>query len=280
MKGFSKFGSLQNTSASNELRSIRIPTYLLLLFFLVFSAYGAGSIYWIIKKDNQIEKYRRIELELQNQIKQKELLLQQKEQHAEQLERRVEIIDAIKGLSSASVDEKDVKAIAKQIDIASQKYGYDPLLLVSIMATESSFITNARSHVGASGLMQIMPKTGSYLSKQVRETPMLVGHDSKEDLPNLTHHDIEGNIQLGTLYLTQLLVRYENIDHALYAYNMGPTKLDEHLKSGGFIPYQYREKVMRTYNQLKNEQKVKELPLPSIYTSTNVLARADFSVQP
>ncbi len=280
MKGFSKFGVPNTNHANQDSKMIRIPAYLLLLIFVSFTAYAGGSIYWIIKKDNDIEKFRRIELELQNQIKQKELLLQQKEQHVEQLERRVEIIDAIKGLSHANVSEKDVKKIAKQIDFVSQKYGHDPLLLVSIMSTESSFLPTARSHVGARGLMQLMPKTGSYLSKQVKKTPMLIGYDTKDGIPNFTYQDIEGNIQLGALYFTQLLMRYKNLDHALFAYNMGPTKLDERLKNGGSVPLSYREKVMRTYNNLKNQQKVKDNPLPSIFTNENILARADFSLNP
>lgn len=254
----------------------RFPTFFLVVLFLSFTAYAAGSAYLIVKKDNQIEKYRRIELELQNQIKQRDMMIQQKEQHVEQLERRVEIIDAIKSLSRADLPEKDIRTIAHEIGEASEKYGHDPLLLVALMKTESSFQPAARSSVGARGLMQLMPITGRHLNNQIQKEPMLLGEEIN-DAGKINYQGIEGNIQLGALYLAQMMVRYQSLDKALYAYNLGPNRLDERLKNGGTVPEQYRTKVISTYKKLKNQAKLKDTPLPSIHADESHLASIDLA---
>jgi len=254
----------------------RFPTFFLVVLFLSFAAYAAGSAYLIVKKDNQIEKYRRIELELQNQIKQRDMMIQQKEQHVEQLERRVEIIDAIKSLSRADLPEEDIRTIAHEIGEASEKYGHDPLLLVALMKTESSFQPAARSSVGARGLMQLMPITGRHLNNQIQKEPMLLGEEF-EHVGNINYLGIEGNIQFGALYLAQMMVKYQSLDKALYAYNLGPNLLDERLKNGGTVPERYRKKVLNTFQKLKNQVKLKDAPLPSIDSDKSHLASVELA---
>ncbi|MBZ0255665.1 hypothetical protein K8I31_06360, partial [bacterium] len=78
---------------------VRLPAHLVLLVFLTTVAYAGGSMYWIVRKDNEIEKFRRLEIDLQNQIKERDQQIQQSKQKIEQLGRRVEILDAIQQLS-------------------------------------------------------------------------------------------------------------------------------------------------------------------------------------
>ena len=92
------------------------------------------------------------------------------------------------------------------------QYAFDPLMLAAQGYQESQLDQNAKSRVGAIGVMQIMPATGSELK---------VG-DIRQ---------IEPNIHAGAKYLDQLMTRYfpdakfSEADRALFAfasYNAGP----------------------------------------------------------
>jgi len=92
------------------------------------------------------------------------------------------------------------------------KYGFDPLMLAAQGYQESQLDQNAKSHVGAIGVMQIMPATGSSLG---------VG-DIKQ---------VEPNIHGGAKYMDQLMTKYfpdANFSEgnrplfAFASYNCGP----------------------------------------------------------
>jgi len=90
--------------------------------------------------------------------------------------------------------------------------GVDPLLVVAVIRTESAFNAYAVSGVGAMGLMQMMPTTGSFLATQRGTT---IRHRQ-------TLFDAELNIELGTAYLASLLREFGTVEAALLAYNGGP----------------------------------------------------------
>jgi len=50
----------------------------------------------------------------------------------------------------------------------SQEYNVDPRLVLAVIRTESRFYSQAKSQVGAKGLMQIMPETGLWIAKQLK----------------------------------------------------------------------------------------------------------------
>lgn len=95
---------------------------------------------------------------------------------------------------------------ARQLDI-------DDAWVYGLIRQESRFITVARSGVGASGLMQLMPKTARWVAQ-------------KMGLSNtLAVNDIETNIQLGTWYLKYVLDSLSgNPVMATAAYNAGPSR--------------------------------------------------------
>jgi len=68
------------------------------------------------------------------------------------------------------------------------KYGFDPLMLAAQGFQESTLNQNARSHVGAVGVMQIMPATGKDLGVDI--------------------YQMEPNIHGGTKYMDQLMTKY------------------------------------------------------------------------
>ena len=90
-----------------------------------------------------------------------------------------------------------------------------PTELMAIARRESAFFPQARSPVGARGLMQIMPATG----KQVA-TSLGRSHSTS------ALYEVENNVLLGSAYYRQLLDRFGgNRVFALTAYNAGPHRV-------------------------------------------------------
>jgi soluble lytic murein transglycosylase len=93
--------------------------------------------------------------------------------------------------------------------------GLDENWIYGLIRQESRFILDARSSVGASGLMQLMPTTARYVAR-------------KMNVPNFTParvNDLEVNLQLGTGYLKMVL---DDLDGSMVlataAYNAGPSR--------------------------------------------------------
>ena len=92
------------------------------------------------------------------------------------------------------------------------QYNVSPSFIATVIYAESRFNPNARSPVGASGLMQIMPGTGAGIAKSLGENNF-----STDKLM-----DPEISIRYGTYYYKELIDRHQgDIDKALMAYNGG-----------------------------------------------------------
>jgi soluble lytic murein transglycosylase len=97
-------------------------------------------------------------------------------------------------------------------------------LLLAIIRQESEFDARANSHVGAQGLMQIMPGTARLVAKNLKTTY------SKSLLKN----DPSYNIKLGTYYFNSLLEDYDGVyPFAIGAYNAGPNRIKSWVKKYG-----------------------------------------------
>ena len=95
----------------------------------------------------------------------------------------------------------------------SQAIGLDPAYVYGLIRQESRFILDARSGVGASGLMQIMPATARWTARKIG----LTGFTPDQ----LTDRDT--NVTLGTAYLKLVLDGFEgSMPLAAAAYNAGP----------------------------------------------------------
>jgi soluble lytic murein transglycosylase len=90
--------------------------------------------------------------------------------------------------------------------------GLDPYLVVSLMRQESWFNPEATSVSDAQGLMQLLPSTAS---RMVRENGLPVAQP-------VNLYDADINVELGTIYLKQLLAMFNrNEIRAVAAYNAG-----------------------------------------------------------
>ncbi len=89
----------------------------------------------------------------------------------------------------------------------------DPAFVYGLIRQESRFIMDARSHVGASGLMQVMPATAKRTAKKIGMTQF-----TPEQI-----NDREVNVAIGTAYLKLVLDDFEgSMPMATAAYNAGP----------------------------------------------------------
>jgi Transglycosylase SLT domain len=121
------------------------------------------------------------------------------------------------------------------------RHRIDPLLLHAVIKQESSYKVQATSHVGARGLMQLMPGTARMLG---------IGADS------IAH--AESNVDGGARLLRRLHARYNDFPLVLAAYNAGEGAV---AKYGNRIPpyaetQQYVQKVLGNYQRLLAEQKL------------------------
>ena len=100
-----------------------------------------------------------------------------------------------------------------QVRPAARRQSLDEAWVYGLMRQESRFITNARSNVGASGLMQLMPATAKWVAKKI----------GLSDYNHARVNDTETNVLLGTSYMRMVM---ENLDNhpvlASAAYNAGP----------------------------------------------------------
>lgn len=132
-----------------------------------------------------------------------------------------------------------------------QKYAkenaLDPILVLSLVKQESSFVASIASGAGAVGLMQLMPFTAVHVDPKIEQ---------------FTLTDPDTSIRLGTKYLAELVRRFDgNWALALAGYNAGPSRADRWLREGNpkwglfqfveAIPYRetrdYVSSIMRNY---------------------------------
>ena len=96
---------------------------------------------------------------------------------------------------------------------ATERLSLDMAWVYGLIRQESRFIMNARSHVGASGLMQLMPATAQFVARKIG-----MGNFSQSQV-----NEVGTNITLGTNYLNMVLHDLEGSQAlATAAYNAGP----------------------------------------------------------
>ena len=110
-----------------------------------------------------------------------------------------------------------------QIAVYSRMNQVNPAMIGAIIFVESRFNTEARSHKGALGLMQIMPQTGVWVADQL----MWKGFSSRDLL------DPDKNLKIGIWYIAYLKRQYKQNDYlALASYNAGSKYVSKWLETG------------------------------------------------
>jgi len=116
---------------------------------------------------------------------------------------------------SSSNHSERYQQIMRYFEKYGKKYDFDPLMLAALGFQESRLDQSQKSHVGAVGVMQLMPKTGA---------SMKVG----------SIYVTESNIHAGTKYMNQLMTQYfkdaqfDAFNRSLFAfasYNAGPGRV-------------------------------------------------------
>jgi soluble lytic murein transglycosylase len=135
--------------------------------------------------------------------------------------------------------------------------GLDPYLVASLIRQESEFNPNAVSRANAVGLMQLLPKTGKLVAKEVKLKRYTA---SQLYTPAV-------NLQLGTHYFRGMVDKFGgSFEYALAAYNAGSDRVDEWLAQGKYRdPQEFVESIpfteTREYVQaiLRNASVYKQL---------------------
>jgi soluble lytic murein transglycosylase len=146
----------------------------------------------------------------------------------------------------------------------------DPSILHAVVRQESAFDTEAVSHAGARGLMQLMPQTAVRVARRL-------------NMPysqNRLTQDATYNLRLGQAYLADMLNDYDgSLILALAAYNAGPVRVERWLQRNGdpgpsiydavdwveTIPFSetrnYVQRVLENLSVYRNREKGSQLAL-------------------
>lgn len=137
---------------------------------------------------------------------------------AAEFARRQQIYDRAINTADRTINEHDfslrfLTPYRSDLADAAQRAGLDQPYVYGLIRQESRFINTARSGVGASGLMQLMPATAKLVAKKLGWADYHAGQVN----------DIGVNLALGTTYLRMVL---DGLDQspvlAAAGYNAGP----------------------------------------------------------
>jgi soluble lytic murein transglycosylase len=139
---------------------------------------------------------------------------------------------AIRTISQAQYwDDLDIRfpmAYQGSLTRAAKARSIQSSWVFAITRQESAFMNDARSGVGASGLMQLMPATAKETAKRFN-IPLASPQQALNP---------DTNIQLGAAYLSQIHGQFNgNRVLATAAYNAGPGRVRQWLKGANHLPF-------------------------------------------
>ena len=120
------------------------------------------------------------------------------------------------------LDEEQI-LVAQKVAEEARRQGLDESIALAVAFNESSFRPNAKSGVGAQGVMQLMPITAKEMGV--------------EDVG-----DVDQNIRGGVGYLKKMRDRFGDPAKALAAYNAGPGNVSRY---GGVPPFSETQEYVR-----------------------------------
>jgi len=157
------------------------------------------------------------------------------------------LFTCLKSFVGNRIPLKTISYLVNIVHKNSRTYGYDPLLVLSVIKVESYFDARALGRYrsgkesGAFGLMQLKLATAQEVAEDL---DMVV--KSRNDL-----FKPEINIPLGIAYLTRLISAFQNLKLGILAYNQGPGTIRSDLRNKRPLSVRYYNKVLRSYYHLK-----------------------------
>ncbi len=128
--------------------------------------------------------------------------------------------------------------IARTLIVEANHHDMDPLFLMAVISTESSFNIEAKGRHGEIGLMQLMPETARWIAPHAGIA-----------LDKIDLKDPNVNIRLGATYFAQLRKRFDHHGtRYVSAYNMGVTNV-RRLVMKNVEPNIYSAKVLGNYTK-------------------------------
>lgn len=210
---------------------------ILMIFFVSITIYSVGFNYYL---ENKLKSYMLVSEDI---LKRYEKVSEDLKNFEYKLSFMLNLRDSIDVLRKfAGWYEDDIlKDIAFAIVEESMKNNIDPLFMLAIVKTESSFINSSVSSKGAMGLMQILPDTAYYISEKVADIDL----KNRKEL-----FDPVINVRLGVNYFAYLMNKFKDEKLSTIAYNFGPSNLKLYIQEGRNIPTFYYYKVMDSYNDI------------------------------
>jgi len=198
-----------------------------ILFVLIYFLQSALLVYLVTDK---------FDLEEQISFQQKRI---------RELEERLQIFKAIDDFQ-IGFNQEEATRLGDVIYSESKKYGYDPMFIMAVIMTESSFRKGQVSSAGAVGLMQVIPYVGADVAPRA-------GVDWSG---SSTLVEPESNIKLGARLLFEQILKFGDVKKALVSYNMGETALRDLMRQNKPLPKRYLKAVEENYRLLKETNKV------------------------
>ena len=127
----------------------------------------------------------------------------------------------------------------------ADEFCVEKALIFAMIKAESNFDCEAVSKVGAIGLMQLMPKTATFIAGKIGE--------NKDEL-NLK--DSATNVRLGVAYVSYLQNKFAHLDVVVCAYNAGEGEVLSWFDSDGKLKTIKFEETKTYLNKVKTALKV------------------------
>jgi hypothetical protein len=162
-----------------------------------------------------------------------------------ELEEKLQILQVIEDFQ-IGFDDDEKRELAEVISQECKKYDYDPMFLMALILTESSFKRGQVSSKGAEGLMQIRPFVGRSLAGKIG----VQWQDST------TSFKPELNVQMGSLHLFEMILKFKDVRKAIISYNLGETALRSRVRLNKPLPKSFLNRVIENYNMLKEKYQI------------------------
>ena len=164
-----------------------------------------------------------------------------------------EIGTLVRAIRAEGAGHVEAAELAQIVHSESRALHVDPLYALALIKIESNFRANAVSNHGAVGLLQVRPQAARSIAVVSRE-------GSRPPTRAERLQDPRTNVAVGLRYLQQLERQFTDQTMALAAYNIGPSRVRQHLEHGRPVPRTYANRVLATYRAFAADRAATSVP--------------------